>query len=100
MNLPQCRFPNSGTFFIFQMIFTALRSGPSRFKKELSYTVKYITMKRDKLIDTVKDFPKEIELEDIIERLVFAEKVEKGMAQIKEGKITSHKKLKEIAKKW
>ena len=57
-------------------------------------------MKRDKLMDTIKDIPKEFELDDLIEKLVFVEKVEKGLAQVKEGKTVAHEKVKEIAKKW
>jgi len=36
-------------------------------------------MKRDKVMDTVKEFPQEFDLEELIERLVFVEKVEKGL---------------------
>ena len=57
-------------------------------------------MKRDKVIDTVKELPKEFELEALIERLVFAEKVEQGLAQLKKGKTVSHDKVKELVKKW
>ena len=51
-------------------------------------------------MDTIKDFPKEFELEDLIEKLVFVEKVEKGLTQAKKGKTIAHEKVKEIAKKW
>ncbi|HRN79406.1 MAG TPA: hypothetical protein PKY29_06360 [Ferruginibacter sp.] len=57
-------------------------------------------MKRDKAIDTVKELPKEFDLEVLIERLVFVEKVEQGLAQLKKGKTISHEKVKEITKKW
>ena len=57
-------------------------------------------MKRDKAIDTVKELPKEFEIEDLIERLVVIEKVEQGLAQWKKGKTVTHEKAKEIAKKW
>ena len=57
-------------------------------------------MKREKVMDTVKEFPKEFELEDLIEKLVFVEKVEKGLTQLKKGKTIPHEKVKEIAKKW
>ena len=57
-------------------------------------------MKRETVIDTVKDFPKEFELEDLIEKLVVIEKVEQGLTQLKKGKTVSHSKVKEIAKKW
>lgn len=57
-------------------------------------------MKRDKLMDTIKDIPGEFELEDLIEKLVFVEKVEKGLTQAREGKTVSHEEVKKIAKKW
>ncbi len=57
-------------------------------------------MRRDKAIDTVKEFPREFELEALIERLVFVEKVEQGLAQLKKGKTVSHEKVKELIKKW
>ena len=57
-------------------------------------------MKRDKAIDTIKEFPKEFELEALLEKLVFVEKVEQGLAQLKKGKTTPHEKVKEIVKKW
>lgn len=57
-------------------------------------------MKRDKAIETVKEFPQEFELEDLIERLVFVEKVEKGLQQVQEGKTISHEQVKEMTKKW
>jgi predicted transcriptional regulator len=55
-------------------------------------------MKRDKAIDTLKELPQEFELEELMERLVFIEKVEKGLEQAKEGKVTPHEKVKEISK--
>jgi predicted transcriptional regulator len=57
-------------------------------------------MKRDKAIDAVNELPKEFELEDLLERLVFVEKVEQGLAQLKKGKTVTHAKVKEIVKKW
>ncbi len=57
-------------------------------------------MKREKAIETIKEFPQEFELEDLIERLVFVEKVEKGILRLDEGKTTSHEKVKELIKKW
>ena len=57
-------------------------------------------MKRDKAIESVKEFPQEFELEDLIERLVFLEKVEKGLQHIEQGKTIPHEKVKEMTKKW
>lgn len=57
-------------------------------------------MKRDKAIDTINNFPQEFELEELLEELIFTEKVEKGLRQLDEGKTISHEKVKEITKKW
>lgn len=57
-------------------------------------------MKRDKAIEAVKEFPQEFGLEDLIERLVFLEKVEKGLQQVEQGQTIPHEKVKEMTKKW
>ncbi len=57
-------------------------------------------MKREKALETVKEFPQEFNLEDLIERLVFVEKVEKGLQQLNEGKTVAHDQVKEVARKW
>lgn len=57
-------------------------------------------MKRDKAIETIKELPHEFDLDDLIERLIFVEKVEKGLEQLDEGKTVSHEKVKELTKKW
>ena len=57
-------------------------------------------MRREKVLDTIKEFPQEFELEDLIEKLIFIEKVEQGIDQLDEGKTVSHETVKEIVKKW
>ena len=43
-------------------------------------------MKKKDVVDLVKEFPKEIEFELLMEKLVFIDKVEKGLEQAKNGK--------------
>ncbi len=57
-------------------------------------------MRRTKAINTIKEFPVEFELDDLLERLVFIEKVERGLKQVKKGKTIPHAKVKELVKKW
>ena len=57
-------------------------------------------MRRAKVINTVKEFPAEFELDALLERLIFIEKVEKGLKEVKKGKTISHTKVKELVKKW
>ncbi|MBK8448531.1 MAG: hypothetical protein IPL42_00315 [Saprospiraceae bacterium] len=57
-------------------------------------------MKRDKVIESIKELPQEFELETLIERRILIEKGEQGLKQIDEGKTISHEQVAEIAKKW
>jgi hypothetical protein len=57
-------------------------------------------MKRDKALETIKEFPQEFDLEELIERLVFVEKVEKGLQQLDNGKTIPHGQVKDMTKKW
>lgn len=57
-------------------------------------------MNRDKAIETIKELPNEFDLDDLIERLVFVEKVENGLKQLDEGKTIPHDEVKKITKKW
>lgn len=50
---------------------------------------------------TLSELPKEFLLEEFMERLVFMEKVEKGLAQAKSGKTIEHSKVIErFRKRW
>ncbi|HEY9044570.1 MAG TPA: hypothetical protein VIN08_01680 [Ohtaekwangia sp.] len=57
-------------------------------------------MNRERAIEAVKELPQEFDLEELIEKLVFVEKVEKGLKQAEEGKTTPHHDVKEMVKKW
>lgn len=57
-------------------------------------------MKREKVIDTVNELPQEFELEELIEKLVFVEKVERGLNQLEAGRTIPHDQVKDIVKKW
>ena len=57
-------------------------------------------MKREKVIDAVKELPQEFGLEELMEKLIFVEKVEQGLKQLDEGKTVDHAQVKEMVKKW
>ncbi len=57
-------------------------------------------MKREKAIETIKELPPEFDLEELIEKLVFVEKVELGLGQLDAGKTVSHDEVKSTTKKW
>jgi len=62
--------------------------------------MKLNTMKREKVLEALKDLPKEFELDVLLEKLVFVEKVNKGLSQIKKGETLTHEKVKETVLKW
>lgn len=57
-------------------------------------------MKRNKVLEAVKELPQEFELDELIERLVFIEKVEKGFKQLDEGDTKTHEEVKKIIQSW
>ncbi len=57
-------------------------------------------MKKNKVLETVQLMPEDFNLDELIEKLVFIEKVEQGIKQGEEGKVVSHEQVKEMVKKW
>lgn len=57
-------------------------------------------MRRGKVLETVKEFPAEFELDELIERLIFIENVEKGLKELDKGKGVSHEEVKQRVKSW
>ena len=59
-----------------------------------------ITMTKEALIKVVNDLPNDFDMEEFLDKLIFMAKVEKGIEQIKEGKVTSFEEVKRISKTW
>jgi len=57
-------------------------------------------MRRERVIETIKYLPNEFNLETLIERLIFIDKVEKGIKQTEEGKTISHTDVKQKVSEW
>ncbi len=58
-------------------------------------------MKKNKIIETIKDFPEEVNLSDLFEQLIVAEKIDRGLEQIEKGEIVAHEDVIEyFRKKW
>lgn len=57
-------------------------------------------MEKKKALEAIQELPENFDLEVLIERLIFIEKVEKGLDQVKDGKVISHEQLKLLAKQW
>jgi len=57
-------------------------------------------MKKAKVLETVNDLPNEFELDQLVEKLLFIEKVEKGLEQAKRGEVFGHDEIKKMADGW
>jgi len=57
-------------------------------------------MKKEDVIEAMKELPQDFELEKLLEKLVFMEKVEKGLLQLEQGKTVTHDKVRKIVKQW
>lgn len=58
-------------------------------------------MKKTTVIETLDSFEDEFDTEKLIERLLFVEKVEKGLQDVAEGKVMDYKEAKQkFTDKW
>ena len=57
-------------------------------------------MIKEKVIEVTKELPNEFDLDDLIEKLIFIDKVEKGLIQLDEGKTLPHDVVKNKVKEW
>ena len=48
---------------------------------------------REKVIKSIQDLPDSFTIDDLIDRLIFVEKVEQGLKQSAEGKVVPHEEL-------
>lgn len=57
-------------------------------------------MRKEKAMQTVQELPAEFDVDELIEKLIFIEKVENGLKELDKGKTKSHKQVKALVKKW
>jgi len=57
-------------------------------------------MNKEKLIATINEMPQDFDLEVLMEKLIFIEKVEKGLEQLESGNTITHEQVKQRVKQW
>ncbi|HTK19795.1 MAG TPA: hypothetical protein VL442_09795 [Mucilaginibacter sp.] len=58
-------------------------------------------MKKHTVIETLDSFGEEFDTEKLIEKLLFVEKIEKGLKDVEEGKVHDYKEVKQkFSDKW
>jgi hypothetical protein len=57
-------------------------------------------VKKESILKILSEFPEEISIEDLIERLILVQKIEYGIQQSERGDILSEKEAKNRMRKW
>ena len=57
-------------------------------------------MTKNQVVDSLKSFPEKFSVEQLIEKLIFIEKVEEGLSQSKNNETVSMEKAKKRLHKW
>ncbi len=55
---------------------------------------------KDKLRQSINKLPDSFTIDELIDQLIFIEKVEEGLEQSKERKVLSNENVKNIIEKW
>ena len=55
---------------------------------------------KKKVLQTTESLPQEFSLDDLVERLIVLEKIEKRLEQVSEGKTVSTEEARKKLKKW
>ena len=57
-------------------------------------------MRKAVVIESISELPDEFSIDEVIERLIIVEKIEKGRQQVKEGKVNIEEQAKAKLSKW
>ncbi|MFO7978968.1 MAG: hypothetical protein R6U64_09945 [Bacteroidales bacterium] len=57
-------------------------------------------LKKSRVIETIEKFPEAFTIDELIEKLIFLEKVEQGIQQSKKGEVISEEALDKEIQKW
>lgn len=55
---------------------------------------------KEKVKETIDKFPDEFSIDELVEKLIFLDKIERGNAQSERGEIASEEQLEQEMKKW
>ena len=57
-------------------------------------------MKKETVIEAIKKLPQDFELDKLLEKLIFMEKVENGLLQLDQKNTIPHDEVIKITKQW
>ena len=57
-------------------------------------------MKKSAVIESISKLPDEVTIDEIVERLIVIEKIEKGRKEVQDGKVNTEEQAKAKLSKW
>ena len=57
-------------------------------------------MTKEEVIEAMNTLPEKFDLDALVERLIYVEKVEEGFAAIERGESKTHEEVKKLVKLW
>ena len=57
-------------------------------------------MTKEEVIEAMNTLPEKFDLDALVERLIYVEKVEEGFAAIERGESKTHEEVKKIVQSW
>jgi hypothetical protein len=57
-------------------------------------------LKKQIIVEAIENFPSETSVEDLIERIIFIQKIEQGIADVDQNNIVSEEKVDFLIEKW
>ena len=62
--------------------------------------IQEIKLDKSQVIESFKDLPDKVTADDLIERILFLQRIERGLEEIRQGKVTPHEQvMKEISQR-
>ena len=55
---------------------------------------------KDLLLKSIAEMPEQINIDELLDRVLFLQKIENGLQESKEGKVTSHESVIKEMKQW
>ena len=55
---------------------------------------------KKQIIEAIENLPNETSVEDLIERIIFIQKIEQGIADVEQNNIVSEEKVDFLIEKW
>ena len=80
------------------MIYNFSGNKISTFKYKFNF--KIANMQKDKVVEMVNQLPAEFELDDLFEKLIFIEQIEKARKQIENGQFKTQEEVEQMIKSW